>query len=292
MTALVQRVDAETPAAPVSRLSMGRVALTVHDIAAVGAFYEKAVGLRRLRRDGETAVYGAGESPLLELRRDKAARRRSHREAGLFHTAFVLPTRGDLARWLRHAAETRAPIVGMSDHAVSEAIYLADPEGNGVEVYADRPSEAWSWRNGQVEMSTTPLNFGDLLANAGETSWNGAPDGSTVGHVHLQVGAIVPAESFYGGVLGFGVTARYPGGTFFAADGYHHHLATNIWNSRGAGQREYPSTGLAEVEIRIDKAHADAVRERAHQAAYSIEQDASRIVLHDPWNTQIVLDAS
>ncbi len=285
MTSLDDPRSAEAVSASAPSLAMGRVALTVNDLDAVRSYYEGAVGLHLLRSDGETAELGAGGATLLELRRDPAARRRSQREAGLFHTAFLLPARSDLARWTTHAISGRIPVVGASDHAVSEAIYLTDPEGNGIEIYADRPAATWRWKDGQVEMPSDPLDVQDLLAQAGDGAWSGFPDGATVGHVHLQVGAIAPAEAFYAGQLGFDVTCRYAGGSFFAVDGYHHHLATNVWNSRGAGPRSYPSTGLAEVEIRIDPARAEAIRRRVADAAH----DAARIALRDPWGTAIAL---
>lgn len=264
-----------------AKLAMGRVALTVNDLNAVGAFYEQTVGLHRLSGDGESARYGAGSDVLVELRRDAAARRRSPREAGLFHTAFLLPSRVDLARWIQHASAKRLPVVGASDHAVSEAVYLVDPEGNGVEIYADRPKTARPRQGETIAMPSDPLDVAALLEAAGDVRWTGAPDGTTVGHVHLQVGALAPAEAFYGGVLGLDVTCRYPGGTFFAADGYHHHLATNIWNSRGAEPRRFPATGLADVEIRLDAARAAAIRARAGVAATAD--------LVDPWGTSLSL---
>lgn len=266
-------------------LVMGPVALTVNDLDRVGAFYERAVGLHRLSSDGPSAIFGAGDDILLELRQDKAARRRSPREPGLFHTAFLLPSQQDLARWTRHAAEDHIPVVGASDHGVSEAIYLSDPEGNGVEIYADRPAPAWKRQNGMIEMPTDALDIEDLLAHAGTGRWRGFPDGSKVGHVHLQVGAIAPAEQFYSGVLGLGVTSRYPGGTFFTEAGYHHHLATNIWNSRGAGVRDYPSTGLASLAIRVGQDRLAGIRGRAGLASAA----TGPTVLPDPWGTQIVL---
>lgn len=268
-------------------VSLGRVVLTVKNLDAVQSFYEKAVGLHVLRRDGESAELGAGRDVLLELRRDASARFRSPREAGLFHTAFLLPSRGDLGRWVRHAAATRAPVVGASDHAVSEAIYLSDPEGNGVEIYVDRPASTWRRNGHEVEMTTEQLDIDDLVAQAGTRAWAGFPEGSTVGHVHLQVGAIPTAEAFYAGVLGFDLTCRYPGGSFYASDGYHHHLATNVWNSRGAGPRELPSTGLAEFEIRADAARIEAIRQRAARAGDAGE----RLVLRDPWGTAVALTA-
>lgn len=269
-----------------SSLSMGRVALTVNDLDRVRSFYEQAVGLHLLRSDGETAELGTQAQVLLELRRDPSARQRSRREAGLFHTAFLLPERGDLARWTRHAVETRTPVIGASDHDVSEALYLSDPEGNGVEIYIDRPASAWTWNGGEVHMVTEPLDLDDLLTSADDRKWTGVPEGSVIGHVHLQAGALAPAEAFYADIIGLDVTNRYPGALFYAADGYHHHIATNIWNSRGAGERPFPSTGLAEVEIRLDDARAAAIRERAGLQAGA----EARTMLTDPWGTPIVLN--
>ncbi|MDX3809104.1 VOC family protein [Bosea thiooxidans] len=272
-------------------LAMGRVALTVHDLDRVGDFYQRIVGLHRLRTDGSQLDLGVGDTVLLELRRDPAAQRRSPRDAGLFHTAFLLPSRTDLGAWARHAAATRIPVVGASDHGVSEAIYLADPEGNGVEIYADRPASTWKWHEGMVEMSSDPLDIADLLDRTGAGTWRGFPAGATVGHVHLQVGAIPPAEAFHGGQLGFDITCRYPGGTFYAADGYHHHLATNIWNSRGAAARAEVSTGLADVEIRVGPARLAALLQRvgADRAGVAMPD---RVSLRDPWGTAITLVAA
>jgi len=185
---------------------------------------------------------------LLELRADPAARRASPREAGLFHTAFLLPSRADLGAWLQNAVNSNTRLAGAADHLVSEAIYLTDPEGNGIEIYRDRPRADWTVMNGQVEMSTDPLDSAGVLASAAKP-WAGFPEGSVVGHVHLQTGALAPAEAFYSGELGFPVTCRFPGAVFYGDGGYHHHLATNTWNSRGAAPRTYPATGLANIEI-------------------------------------------
>ena len=263
-------------------LRIGKVSLIVHDLAAIAAFYQQVVGLHLLSSDGTVAALGVGDTVLLELRQDKAARRRAPQEAGLFHTAFLLPDRADLGRWAKHASATRAPVVGASDHLVSEAIYLADPEGNGIEIYADRPPQEWRWRDGLVEMATDALDVPALIASGGENDWQGFPTGSTVGHVHLQVGSLAPAEEFYAGVLGLEVTCRYPGGIFYAAGSYHHHIATNIWNSRGAPVRT-PSTGLADVEILAPPETLDAIGTRAGQPA-----DA-RLTLLDPWGTPITI---
>ncbi|MDB6453260.1 VOC family protein [Falsirhodobacter sp. 20TX0035] len=224
---------------------IGRVTLTVNDLPKMTAFYRDALGLNVLSADTAEALLGA-DAPLLVLRADPAARRPEGREAGLFHTAFLLPERRDLASWLLHAVGSRLPLAGASDHDVSEALYMHDPEGNGIEVYWDRPRSDWAWTDGIVRMGTYPLDL-DALAQTGQR-WSGAPSSTTVGHVHLQVGALPVAEEFWTG-QGADITHRYPGGTFFGWNGYHHHIATNVWNSRGAVPRSFPSTGLAEVEI-------------------------------------------
>ena len=266
-------------------LAIGSVALTVHDLPGVSDYYERVVGLHRLAADGESATLGVGRRALLELRRDTAARRSSQREAGLFHTAFLLPTRGDLARWINHASGRRLSIQGASDHIVSEALYMADPEGNGIEIYADRPASSWRWENGAVTMATEALDFKNLMAEADGKAWDGAPEGATVGHVHLQVGSLKPAEDFYAGTLGFDVTCQYPGATFYSTGGYHHHLAGNIWNSRNAPVRQQPATGLSELElVAADDGVLSALRER-------IGGTGERLTINDPWGTPIAIRA-
>jgi len=250
-------------------MRIGKVALTVNDLNKVSEYYERVVGLQLIARDGESARLGSGGATLLELREDKAARRASAREAGLFHTAFLLPSRADLGAWLKRAVETQIRLQGAADHLVSEAIYLADPEGNGIEIYRDRPRDEWTVANGMVEMTTDPLDAEGIMAAAGAKTWDSVPDGTVVGHVHLQAGALAPAEAFYHGVLGFPVTCRFPGAVFYGDGGYHHHLATNIWNSRNAAVRTYPATGLASVEI--------------------IAPGAAGRTLTDPWGTEILL---
>jgi catechol 2,3-dioxygenase len=259
-------------------LEIGRVALTVNDLPTIRAFYEAALGLLPLGGDGDVALLGAGDRVLLELRQDRLARRRSAREAGLFHTAFLLPSRAALGRWLRHAADTQVPVQGASDHLVSEAIYLADPEGNGIEVYADKPRAAWPMKGGQIQMATDPMDVNGVAASA-DGPWTGAPEGTVVGHVHLQVGNVPEAEGFYHGTLGFDIVTHYPGATFLGSGGYHHHLGANVWNSRGAGRRNFPSTGLAGVEILAGASALDALLART---------DGQRH-LADPWGTQVTL---
>jgi catechol 2,3-dioxygenase len=267
---------------------IGTVALTVRDLDTVSRFYQQVIGLTPIETGAGLVRLGVGETVLLELRHDPAAPLASPRAAGLFHTAFLLPSRTDLAQWLLHVAELGVPLHGASDHLVSEAIYLADPEGNGIEVYWDRPSETWAWRDGMVEMATLALDLNGLAATAKTGGWSGLPEGSIVGHVHLQVGALEPSDGFYAGLLGLDVVCHYPGATFLSSGGYHHHIGTNIWNSRGAPVRSEPTTGLANVELVTDAGVLDAVRSRlpAEQAEQAIP---TRLALPDPWGTAITL---
>lgn len=265
-----------TASAPVE---IGRVTLTVRDLAKTADFYQSALGFDHLSGDGTAVVLGAGDHALLELRADPAARQRSAREAGLFHTAFLLPSRPALGGWLLHAANSGVQLQGASDHGVSEAIYLADPEGNGIEVYRDRPRQDWHRKGEIVEMGTEALDL-NAVAAAADGPWKGVATGSVVGHVHLQVGSLPEAEAFYAGTLGFTVTNRYTGALFYGSGGYHHHIGTNVWNSRGAGQRTFPSTGLAGVELLAD---ADALA--------AIAARAGGQSLTDPWGTEVTLIA-
>jgi catechol 2,3-dioxygenase len=274
-------------------LRIGAVALTVRDLEEMSRFYRQVIGLTSIEREAGIERLGVGETILLELRHDPSAPLADRRAAGLFHIAFLLPSRADLGRWLRQTAEQRIGLQGASDHGVSEAIYLGDPEGNGIEMYTDRPSADWTWNNGAIAMKTDHLDIDDLLLSATQARWERLPEGSIVGHVHLQVGAIAPAETFFGAVLGFDTTARVPGGSFFGSGRYHHHLAANTWNSRNAPVRTAPTTGLANVEIiAADPARLAAIATRAERGGLVVEGQPSRFSLRDPWGTSLTfLDA-
>ena len=261
-----------TASAPVEIAS---ITLTVHDLPKVAAYYERLLGLHRLSGDASVVRLGLGSDVLIELRADKAARRSDPREAGLFHTAFLMPTRAALGSWLIHTADSKIQLQGASDHLVSEAIYLADPEGNGIEVYADRPRVAWYNKDGSIKMATEGLDLNDV-ARAAQKPYASAPDGLTIGHVHLQVGNVGEAEKFYRDIIGMPVTSHYPGAAFYGSGGYHHHIATNIWNSRNAKARAFPATGLAEVTLRADAGDYAAIVARGGSDR-----------LADPWGTPI-----
>lgn len=274
-------------------LRVGLVTLAVRDSARVAAFYREVLGLEDLGTDGREVLLGAGGVPLLRLRGDAGLVPASRSEAGLFHTAFLLPSRADLGRWLAFAAARGLRLQGASDHKVSEAVYLADPEGNGIEIYADRAPSVWTDATGAIVMSTDPLDAPSLLAEAAGTMWQGAPAGTLVGHVHLQVGATDIADAFYSALLGFDIATRYPGASFYGSGGYHHQLAGNIWNSRGAGPRKAGCTGLAELQIVLRETdRLGAIADAAGKAGLDVAAGDDGLALADPWGTRIRLTAA
>lgn len=271
-------------------LRIGTVRLKVRDLDAVSAFYRTVLGLHPIESHDHRITLGTGDTPLLELVGDTTLAPLDPRQAGLFHTAFLMPTRSDLGRWLAHVVAARVPLQGASDHIVSEALYLADPEGNGIEVYADRPVSDWHGESGEIRMSTDPLDLQDLLQSAEGTAWTGFPEGGSIGHVHLQVGDTGDADRFYRDVLGLDIAARYPGASFYGSGGYHHQLAGNVWNSRRAGSRAEAMAGLDAVEIIVrDAENISAIATRADGAGIATTRNAGDLTLHDPWGTAITL---
>lgn len=238
------------PFAATAPTHVSKIGIKAKDADLLSAYYKDVVGLREISRKGQSIILGAGETPLLEIEQASAVRADDPHSAGLYHTAFLLPARGDLARWAKRAIDQRTPIVGASDHLVSEAIYLTDPEGNGVEIYADRPHGEWQWNGASVAMGTEPLDVGNLLAEANDTPWTAAPDGTMVGHLHLRVGNAKEAESWWQSELGLETVAAYgAAAVFMSTGGYHHHVAANAWQSRGAGRRDNDRSGLAWAEF-------------------------------------------
>lgn len=253
-------------------IHVGSVGLWTRDAGALARWYKETVGLRELNRDGATIWLGAGTAPLLALQEQSGLTLADPREAGLFHTAFLLPSRKDLANWIGMAIARQVPVAGTADHRVSEAIYLTDPEGNGVEIYADRPQESWNWSGGEVQMGTFRLDVDGIMGTLGPAlpSWNGAPQGTSVGHVHLKVGDARRAGRWWQDVMGFDAVSTRDDAMFLSTGGYHHHVAVNEWLSAGAGKRSERATGLSFVEL----------RQRARGEARQYEDD---------WGTQIRL---
>ena len=270
-------------------LHIGAVGLKVRDLDRLTGFYRDVLGLSVLDRSTDGAALGAGGVPLVHLEHRPDAKPDDTRTAGLYHTAFLVPTRADLARWLLHVARGKVPLTGASDHAVSEAFYLDDPEGNGIEVYYDRPAETWQWTGNDLRITTDPLDVDSILREVPPTAtFPGAPDGLRIGHVHLRVGDVARAETFYRDALGLDVTRRRHGASFMSSGRYHHHIAANVWHSAGAGRRDEDRAGLSWLSLEAaDGSTFDAARTRLAQAATELAVTASGIETADPWGTRL-----
>jgi catechol 2,3-dioxygenase len=270
-------------------LRLGAVHLTVSDLDRSVAFYQDALGLRQQRREDPVAALGAGGEELVVLHEEPGARP-AGRHAGLYHYALLFPSREELARAVGRLAATRTPLDGASDHGVSEAIYLSDPDGNGIELYADRPREAWppAPPGERIGMYTRALDLDDLLTTtAGEQPVRHAGDGLRMGHVHLHVGDLEAARAFYVDVLGFEVMASLPSALFLAAGGYHHHLGANTWRGEGVGPAPAGTVGLREWTLVLEPDALAAIRARLSAAGLG---DGD--VVEDPWGIRLRLVAS
>lgn len=273
-------------------LHIGAIGLIARDLNRLADFYCNLLGLAVLERTGRVARLGTGDVMLIEIEHRPDAKRDDPATAGLYHTAFLMPTRQDHARWILHIARNRVPIAGASDHDVSEAIYLDDPEGNGIEVYSDRPRENWR-RDGQlIFQKTDPLDIEAIVAEVdpATATYAAAPEGLRIGHVHLRVGDVAKAEEFYRGALGLDLTRRRGGATFLSSGGYHHHVAANVWHSSGAGRRDDDRAGLAWFSLEAaDGAAFEAAAARLKAAGVPLQITASGIDTADPWGTRVRL---
>lgn len=277
---------------------LGRVRLQIADLERSIAYYERVVGLRVIERRGDVAVLAANDDdrPLVELHERRGARPVPRRgRLGLYHFAILLPDRASLGRFLAHLEQIGA-YAGMSDHFVSEAIYLTDPDGLGIEVYADRPRSAWKQEGRQLVMTTVPLDEESLLRAAGESGrpddirWNGLPAGTVIGHVHLYVADLEAAADFYHRGLGLDkVVWNYPGALFLSAGGYHHHLGTNTW-ALGAPLATPDDARLLEWEIVVPTTDDAAEASRSLTTSGSVTTpDGSDWLAVDPWGTTVRL---
>lgn len=271
-------------------LRLGEVRLHVTSLERSLAFYQQVLGLNVLRRDDTSADLGAvGETrPLVTLVAGADATARARRQLGLYHFAILVPDRPSLGRFVRHLGENGIR-AGASDHLVSEAFYLQDPDDHGIEVYADRPRDAWTRVNRELMMASDPVNLPDLLASAGEARWSGMPAGTVMGHLHLHVGDLDGARAFYSDGLGFDrMVWQYPGALFLAAGGYHHHLGTNTWAGPQARPAAPTAPRLLEWTIELPQASdIAALAEQLTQAGIAFERDGSALVTADPWGTQL-----
>lgn len=277
------------------RTHIGRLSLTVASLDVSLAFYENFIGFQLHRRENGTATLGAGGVDLLHLVEQPGAQP-SFRHTGLFHFAILVPSRFALAHSLKHLAETRTPMQGYSDHGVSEALYLADPDQHGIEIYRDRPREEWPVRNGELQMVSDPLDIDGILGElAGQDqSWRGLQPGTIIGHMHLRVAHIPPAEQFYSSVVGFDVMQRWTGqASFLSAGGYHHHLGMNTWGGVGVPPPPPDASALRWYEIRLpDREALDAVLHRVETAGLTAEPHDGGMLVRDPSSIGVLLTMS
>jgi catechol 2,3-dioxygenase len=272
---------------------LGHVSLQIADLSRSLEYYERVLGLRVLERTTTTAVLGTqeGATPLVQLtERAGATPSPHHARLGLYHYAILLPNRPALGRFISHLGDIGAK-VGAADHLVSEALYLRDPDGLGIEVYADRPRSSWSVEDRQLKMASNPLDFDDVIRAAEGQRWAGMPDGTVMGHVHLHVADLDRAASFYHAALGLDkIVWNYPGALFLAAGGYHHHLGLNTWAGAGAPRPTDDDARLLEWRI-ILPSSTDVQRAAASLASsgFDVTAEGDDCLATDPWGTSVRL---
>jgi catechol 2,3-dioxygenase len=271
---------------------MGAVHLTVADLGRSIRYYEAQIGLEVVARDDGVATLGTGGRGLLVLTELPGAPP-AHGHTGLYHFALLVPERDDLARWLAHAARDRVSLVGLSDHFVSEALYLRDPDHHGIEIYWDRPRAVWQDQVA-ARITTEPLDVESLLGELDDPAsepFDGLPGGTTMGHVHLQVAEIDSTIGFYRDLLGFGLMAQLgDSAAFLAAGGYHHHLGANTWESRRASPPPAGTAALRHATIILpDGAARDRVLERLERAGHAVEEGKQGPAVSDPSGNRLVL---
>jgi catechol 2,3-dioxygenase len=287
---VLRHADGVTTAATIpDDTRLGAVHLTVSDLDRSVDYYEREIGLSVRERDARRAALGVGGADLLVLVEEPGAKP-ADGFSGLYHFALLVPERSDLARWLAHAARDRVQLVGLSDHFVSEALYLRDPDHHGIEIYADRPRELW---DGQVwqRMTSLPLDTDDLLSvldDPASAPFDGLAPGTVMGHVHLRVAEIASTVAFYGDSLGFGLMAQLGAhAAFLSAGGYHHHLGANTWESAGRGQAPAGYATLRHATIVLPSTDArDALVERAGGAVDEVD---GAPVIQDPSGNRLAL---
>jgi len=270
---------------------LGAAALRVSDADRALDFYVNKIGFVLRERTNTTAMLGTQKEDVLRLDIQPGIAPRNYKETGLYHVAILVPDRSSLGAAIARLAANSVKM-GAADHLVSEAIYIWDPDNNGIEIYRDRPRAEWNWNGDQVKMANSPLDFEGLLAERDVESLAPAPikDGTRVGHIHLEVDDLAKARKFYGEIVGLAQTSTFPGAQFLSAGGYHHHLAANIWESRNGPP---PSPGTAGISLMTfelpDDASMQALKVRLEAANISTKVSGSGFDFLDPWQTPIAV---
>jgi catechol 2,3-dioxygenase len=270
--------------------------VSVSDLDRSVDYWENAIGLRTNERDGATARLGVPGRDLLVLEEQSGARPGRGTTTGLFHLALLLPERRDLASWLARAASSGTRLTGASDHFVSEALYLRDPDGHGIEIYRDRPRDTWTNNaDGSLNIGTVALDLDDLMREYDSSQpFERMPDGTVMGHIHLQVAQLVEARRFYTDVLGLDLMVEIPGqASFLASGGYHHHVGMNVWAGVGAPPPPADQAALKRAALEVDSAdRLDAIEARLSDAGHEPVRDGHRLLVTDPSRNPLELRAA
>ncbi|NKE07523.1 VOC family protein [Mesobacillus selenatarsenatis] len=274
---------------------VSQVNLKVQSLERSLAFYQEVIGLKVYEKTDNSALLTAdGKKVLLNIEKPSDVIPKKGRTTGLYHFALLLPNRSDLAKILKHFLQTGYPLQGASDHLVSEALYLADPDGNGIEIYTDRPASEWEWNEQHVVMATQALDAEDLLAEGADQSWNGLPEGTVMGHIHLHVAELAKTEEFYTKGLGFEVVSRYgPQALFISSGKYHHHIGLNTWNGVGAPKPSANSVGLESYTLVLaDEGNLKNTVNRLRGIGAAVEEEKGIFITEDPSGNRIRLETA
>lgn len=267
------------------------ITLNISNLRNSVTFYTEFLGFKILKQEEKTAILTAdGINPIIMLHQPEGVTEKEPRKTGLYHFAILLPTRKDLGAILHHLVQNKYPL-GAADHAVSEALYLQDPDGNGVEIYYDRPSDEWIWNDGQVHMTTEQLDGAGVLAAAQGKQWDGMPVGTIIGHIHLHVSDLQESGKFYENVLGYEVVCEYGAQALFLSTGnYHHHVGMNTWNGVGAPSPSENSVGMKQYSIAIpDRDYLQNIIQTLNKLDLAYYEAGDTVLINDPSNNKILL---
>lgn len=274
-----------------TNIEIGPVYLLARNAERTINAYSDFLGFEILKQDDDYISFGINGKPVLNFKIDPDARAKAPTDAGLYHIAILLPSRKDLAKFTQMLIDSNIRFAS-GDHLVSESIYLYDSDGLGIEVYADRPSSEWVWQNDKVRMDTLPLDLDVLLDEIEDVDdvWNGVPEGTKIGHIHLQVSDLKTAEDFYSKTLGLNVVSNFPGATFLSAGGYHHHIGLNNWHTKGIEQVDDNVAGIKAFDVTIpDPTIFESFKRRVSKLQPHIGMMDNEVELRDMLNNRILV---
>jgi len=271
---------------------VSQLTIKVQDLDRSLKFYEQIIGFKVLEKIDSSASFTAdGKNVLLKIEQPENVIPKQPRTSGLYHFAILLPTRADLGKFISHMIQIQYPVQGASDHLVSEALYLADPDGNGIEIYSDRPSSEWKWNGSEVVMTTEPMDVQGVLAAGQGAAWNGLPAGTVMGHIHLHVSELEKSGEFYTKGLGFEVVCSFAGQALFMSTGkYHHHIAINTWSGIGAPAAPENGVGLESYTVVLENEEKrNEIIEQLKNVGAPVTEEQGTYITVDPSGNRIKL---